>query len=214
MILDPARSAPAASPETEAFARLIKAHADTRDDALRARIEQDVWQRYGTSGTVLISDMASFSRISRVHGICHYLGLIHRVRKLWTPIIGQHGGVLLKCEADNCYAFFDRPDDAMAASVEVHGLLTRANADEAAEDRVFLSIGIDYGDLLMIGNDDFFGDPVNTASKLGEDLAGKGETLVTRRALERCEAGTAAHGESLHTRISEIEIEYYRFRHG
>ena len=46
--------------------------------------------------------------------------------------------------------------NAMAASVEVHGLLTRANADEAAEDRVFLSIGIDYGDLLMIGNDDFF----------------------------------------------------------
>ena len=48
----------------------------------------------------------------------------------------------------------------------------------------------------------------------GGHLAGKGETLVTRRALERCAAGTAAHGESLHTRISEIEIEYYRFRHG
>jgi len=79
---------------------------------------------------------------------------------------------------------------------------------------VHRSIGIDYGDLLLIGDEDYFGDPVNTASKLGEDLAGKGETLVTRRALERCDQGAEAHGESLNTRISEIEIEYFRFQHG
>ena len=214
MILDPARAPSDPSTETAEFARLVEAHAATRDAETRARIEEDVWRRFGTEGTVLISDMASFSRVSRVHGICHYLGLIHRVRRLWAPLIGQHGGVLLKSEADNCYAYFERPDDALAASVDVHGRLAEINAVEAAEDRVFLSIGIDYGRLLMIGRDDYFGDPVNTASKLGEDLAGKGETLITRRALERGTDGAEAHGESLMTRISEIEIEYFRFRHG
>ena len=68
--------------------------------------------------------------------------------------------------------------------------------------------------MLLIGEEDFFGDPVNTASKLGEDLAGKGETLVTRRAMDQCAEGSAPHGESLQTRISEIEIDYFRFRHG
>lgn len=206
--------ATAMSTESAEFSRLIAAHADTREAATRERIEQEVWRRYGATGVVLISDMASFSKISRVHGICHYLGLIHRIRRLWAPLIVEYGGRLLKCEADNCYAFFVRTDDALAASVEVHRRLAEANAVEAAEDRVFLSIGIDYGDLLLIGDEDYFGDPVNTASKLGEDLAGKGETLVTRRALERCDQGAEAHGESLNTRISEIEIEYFRFQHG
>lgn len=199
---------------SDEFFRLVADYSRSRDDALRAKIDSEIWQRFGRTGTALISDMASFSKISRSHGICHYLGLIHRVRRLWGPMISDHGGQLLKCEADNCYAFFERTDDALAASVAVHEALSAANAVEPAGDRVFLSIGIDFGDLLLIGGEDFFGDPVNTASKLGEDLAGKGETLITRRAIEQCASGPAAHGESLQTRISQIEIDYFRFRHG
>jgi len=207
-------STPARTGESAEFSRLVADYSRSRDASVRARIDGEIWQRFGRTGTVLISDMASFSKISRSHGICHYLGLIHRVRRLWAPMIADHRGQLLKCEADNCYAFFERTDDALAASVAVHEALSAANAEEPAGDRVFLSIGIDYGDLLFIGGEDFFGDPVNTASKLGEDLAGKGETLVTRRAIEQCAAGPAAHGESLQTRISQIEIDYFRFRHG
>lgn len=196
------------------FARMIEALAETRDAEERARLEVEMWDRFGSEGTVFISDMASFSRMSRAHGICHYLALIQRIRRLLAPLIERHGGRLLKCEADNCYAFFERPDDAVATGIEAHALLADANAEEPADSRVFLSIGIDHGELLLIDGQDFFGDPVNTASKLGEDLAGKGETLVTRRALERCVGGVDPHGTSLHTKISEIEIEYFRFRHG
>jgi adenylate cyclase len=199
---------------SEEFTRLIDALAETRAPDEQARIEQDVWARYGTEGTVLISDMASFSHMSRAHGICHYLGLIRRIRRLLAPLIGQHGGQLLKCEADNCYALFERPDDAFAASIAAHAALAAENAAAPAASRVFLSVGIDHGKLLLVGGEDYFGDPVNTASKLGEDLAGKGETLMTRRALEGCAAGIQPHGPSLSTRISEIEIEYFRFRHG
>lgn len=209
-----AGSTPAGTGESDEFFRLVAEYSRSRDDALRSKIDDEIWQRFGRRGTALISDMAGFSKISRSHGICHYLGLIHRVRRLWAPMISDHGGQLLKCEADNCYAFFERTDDALAASVAVHEALSAANAVEAAGDRVFLSIGIDYGELLLIGDEDYFGDPVNTASKLGEDLAGKGETLVTRRAIEQCAAGPAAHGESLQTRISQIEIDYFRFQHG
>jgi len=44
---------------------------------------------------------------------------------------------------------------------------------------VLLCIGLGYGDMLRIAEDDVFGAEVNAASKLGEDTAKEGEILVT-----------------------------------
>src|SRR5256886_5385868 len=41
--------------------------------------------------------------------------------------------------------------------------------------------GIGYGEILVIENEDIFGSEVNLASKLGEDLAQRGEILLTDR---------------------------------
>ncbi|MDH3276390.1 MAG: hypothetical protein OEM99_17815, partial [Gammaproteobacteria bacterium] len=73
-----------------------------------------------------------------------------------------------------------------------------------------LSVGIDYGRILLIGDTDFFGDPVNTASKLGEDLAIHAETLVTKRALEHSNFQVPELAERMVARISDIEIKYVR----
>ncbi|HSN50996.1 MAG TPA: hypothetical protein VLS87_00590, partial [Woeseiaceae bacterium] len=55
-----------------------------------------------------------------------------------------------------------------------------------------------------------FGDPVNTASKLGEDLAIKAETLVTKRALEHSTLRIPETAERMVARISDIQIKYVR----
>ena len=44
---------------------------------------------------------------------------------------------------------------------------------------MLLCVGIGYGRVLRIGDRDVFGQEVNAASKLGEDLATAGEILVT-----------------------------------
>lgn len=41
------------------------------------------------------------------------------------------------------------------------------------------SVGIDVGDLLLLETEDCFGDAVNLAYKLGEDIARPGEVMVT-----------------------------------
>ena len=47
-----------------------------------------------------------------------------------------------------------------------------------------VSIGIGYGDLHYVtSEDDYYGAEVNLASKLGEDVACGGETLLTEAAL-------------------------------
>jgi len=57
---------------------------------------------------------------------------------------------------------------------------------------------------------DFYGDPVNTASKLGEDLAGRSETLVTDRALAETDYVAPSTAEHMVARISDIEISYIK----
>ena len=192
------------------FDDLIAKYAEEPDPEKAEAIRQGIWDTYGTEGTVFISDMASFSSTSRKLGVCHFLKMIHRARQIIAPVIEGNNGMLLKCDADNCYAFFRNADDAIKASFEVNKVLFKANDAFGIGEQIYLSVGIDYGRVLLVGDIDFFGDPVNTASKLGEDLAVREEVLVTRRAIEHSNFEIPEIAERMVARISEIEIQYAR----
>lgn len=192
------------------FDSLIAGFADLRDPAEQETARGRIWERFGAEGAVFISDMANFSSTSRKLGVCHFLKLIHRARQTIAPIVAANHGRLLKCDADNCYAFFERTDDAIQASFDVNAALFRSNDEHSIAEQIYLSVGIDFGRVLLIDDVDFFGDPVNTASKLGEDLAIKAETLVTDRAIEQAQFPVPETAERMVARISEIEISYVR----
>ena len=192
------------------FVELIATLSASPDAEAQGKIKKTIWERYGTSGATFISDMANFSSTSRSLGICHFLKMIYRAREIVAPIIAANNGTLLKCDADNCYAYFSDTSDAIRSSFDLNKKLFKVNQEHEIEEHIYLSVGIDYGDLLLIGNSEFFGDPVNTASKLGEDLAIKGETLVTERALDRSTFDVNENAERMVARISNIEISYVR----
>ncbi|MGI9224064.1 MAG: adenylate/guanylate cyclase domain-containing protein [Woeseiaceae bacterium] len=192
------------------FDALIAELAEERDPDKAEAIREGIINKFAVHGAVFISDMASFSATSRKRGVCHFLKLIHRARQIMAPIIEASGGKLLKCDADNCYAFFETTDQAVKASFEVNAAVFASNEEFPLEEQIYLSIGIDFGRVLLIGDMDFYGDPVNTASKLGEDLAVRAETLVTNRALEHSNFEIPELAERMVARISDIEIKYVR----
>lgn len=192
------------------FDSLIADFSDESDPEKAEEVRQRIWDKFGTKGAVFISDMASFSSTSRKVGVCNFLKMIHRTRQIVAPVIEANRGVLLKCDADNCYAFFKSADDAIRASFDVNGALFEANDRFDLGEQVNLSVGIDFGRVLLIGDIEFFGDPVNTASKLGEDLATRNEVLVTHRAIENSNFEIPELAERMVARISEIEIQYVR----
>lgn len=192
------------------FDRQIADFSELADADEQESARGKIWDKYGVEGAVFISDMASFSSTSRKVGVCHFLKLIHRTRQMVAPLIAANSGLLLKCDADNCYAYFEHTDDAIKASFEINAALFESNKTYRMEEQIYLSVGIDYGRLLLIDNIDFFGDPVNTASKLGEDLAIKAETLVTRRAIENSSFEIPERAERMTARISDIKIKYIR----
>ena len=127
------------------FDALIGELADARDEETQGRIRKSIWDRFGTSGTVFISDMANFSRTSRSHGICHFLKLIHRAKAVVTPIVADNKGTLLKCEADNCYAFFENAGDALQASFDINAELFRGNQELELDERTIVFFTGDNG---------------------------------------------------------------------
>ena len=194
------------------FDSAIARFSDIRDPADQEKARSNIWEEYGTEGAVFISDMASFSSTSRKIGVCHFLKMIHRARQIVAPIIAANNGTLLKCDADNCYAFFNDAKNAIQASFDVNAALFESNDRHPLAEQIYLSVGIDYGRVLLIGDMDYYGDPVNTASKLGEDLAIKAETLVTERAIATTDFEVPETAERMVARISEIEIQYVRMQ--
>lgn len=131
--------------------------------------------------TIFILDMSGFSKTVQRYGIIHYLAMIQRMRRITRPIVEQNSGTVIKFEADNCFAIFPNPEKAIAASLEIHHDLEVANLMTDDMSDVHVSIGIGHGPILLFC-DDMYGNEMNLTSKLGEDVAERGEVLLTNAA--------------------------------
>ena len=152
-------------------------HPETRDE-IRAEIDE----RFRRDVAVLVLDACGFSRTVKGRGIVHFLALLERLERVIRPCVEEQHGRILRREADNIYAVFDTADHALAAARLIQGNVRAANEALPEDEEVGVSIGIGYGELLLVGPDDAWGDEMNLASKLGEDLADCDQILLTEAA--------------------------------
>ena len=158
-------------------------------DANRA-LEDELWAKAGRERAVLISDMSGFTRITRARGILHFLALFQQAQHIGEKMFERHGGRFLKTAADNLFALFDTVGAAAACAQSMLQEAEKLNAGVPREDgHVKLCIGIGFGRILELA-DDGFGDQVNVAFKLGEDVAQKGQILVSEPAVENLRKST------------------------
>jgi class 3 adenylate cyclase len=182
--------------------RMIE-HPQQRDELM-----QSIEEIFGQEKAVLVLDMSGFSRTTQTHGIILFLLMIHQMQLIVKPCIAAHGGLLVKAEADNLFCLFDTVTNAVRASLEIIQRLDAANIVLPEEQDLYVSIGIGYGQVLNVEDEDLFGNEVNLASKLGEDVARMGEILLTEG------AHVALQESDLKTReenitISGLELTYF-----
>jgi adenylate cyclase len=191
----------------QAFQQLLLDYAAASDLRQRQRIEQTLWDQFGHKKAVFVMDMSGFSLLTQKFGIVHYLSMVKRMQVITQPIIEQNGGQVVKFEADNCFAMFDDVSASIRAAIALNVAFNDLNlhTDESFDIRI--SIGIDYGDVLLIGGPDYFGDAVNRACKLGEDVAGPGEIFINKTAFDYIPLDADFHGETLELSISGIHLK-------
>jgi class 3 adenylate cyclase len=191
------------------FAQLLLKYAENSTDSGREKIKQQLWRRFGAHKAVLVMDMSGFSRLTQKYGIVHYLSMVHRMQLVTKPIVEQHAGQVIKFEADNCFAAFDNPHDAVLAAIALNIAFSSMNIFTVEEFDIRVSIGIDDGDVLMIGGPDYFGNSVNSACKLGEDIAAPGEILISESAFQQIPAEAGIVGKPMIISISGVELNAY-----
>lgn len=150
-----------------------------------SEIDTEIWRRFGQTRAILVLDMCGFSRLTMRYGITHFLAMIRRLGVIVRPVVERSGGQVVKAEADDLFATFEDVGAAVACARSIHASLEAANAFLPEDWDLHAGIGIGYGPLLVVGGVDLFGSEMNLASKLGEDLAQKGEILLTSSAREQ-----------------------------
>jgi len=192
------------------FDELLIRYSQAPEPDDRKGVEREIWDRFGMERAVFVLDMSGFSRLVRRYGVVHYLSMVRRMQMTARPVVSDFAGTIIKFEADNCFATFEDCLSAVKAAVSLKHAFDAANLLTADELDIEISCGIAYGPILVIHGEDFFGNAVNLASKLGEDIARSGEILITEDARERIpdEAGFGFAPEC-HA-ISGIEIRAFR----
>jgi adenylate cyclase len=173
-------------------------------------IDQQVRDAFARQVAILVLDMVGFSRLTVQHGIIHYLAMIHQMEEAARPAVIGNGGRVIKQEADNLYAIYEDPAHALESALDIFRAFNTVKNVVPPERDIFGSVGIGYGPSLVIEGEDLFGSEVNFACKLGEDLAGKSEILLTQ-------AAHAALPEDRYVclpvtfEVSEMKLDCYRY---
>jgi class 3 adenylate cyclase len=191
------------------FQDLLLDFSQTEEMKERKHIEESLWRVYGAEFAVFVLDMSGFSMLTRKYGIVHYLSMVRRMQLTTEPIVKSYGGRMLKYEADNCFAVFPEPLAAVNAAIAIQHAFKAANLLTSDDLDIHISCGIDYGKLLIIGNEDCFGDPVNRTSKMGEDVAAAGEILITQEAMQMIPAEAGVVSREISISISGVNILAY-----
>jgi adenylate cyclase len=188
-------------------------YSQTEDMEQRRQIEQNIWSEYGAEYAVFVLDMSGFSLMTRKYGIVHYLSMVRRMQLTTEPIVKSYGGRMIKYEADNCFAVFPDPLAAVNAAIAMQHAFAASNLLTSDDLDIYIACGIDYGKLLILEQEDCFGDPVNRASKIGEDIAAAGEILITKEALEMIPVHTGIRSREIKVLISGIELPAYKIEY-
>jgi adenylate cyclase len=175
---------------------------------LRAELTETIERTFAEQRAVLILDMSGFCRTTHLYGIVSFLLMIHRMQLICRPCVEQNRGVVIKADADNLFCLFDTVRDAIRASQDIIEHLDAANKVLPVEQHLYAAIGIGYGKILNIADQDLFGDEVNLASKLGEDIAGMREILLTSAARAEI-ADEAIQTPERTISVSGISLTYY-----
>ncbi len=153
-----------------------------KPDANVDEIDRRIWDLFGEEWAVMFTDLAGFSRRVEEFGIVHFLQVIHEQRKLLFPVLESHDGLLIKEEADSLLVTFRSTNRALDCALAMQRACTQVNQRRKPAEQLLLCVGLGFGRVLRIGDQDVWGKEVNSASRLGEDTARAGEILLTEAA--------------------------------
>ncbi|MGI9265100.1 MAG: hypothetical protein ACR2QU_09225 [Gammaproteobacteria bacterium] len=142
-------------------------------------------KKYLAEKAILVLDLTGFTVTAIERGAVHSFLRILDAHQLCMPVLFDQQAELVRVFADDIVALFPTADQGLNAALEIH----RRTGSEAwlQDERVQHArccIGLGFGQVYTIGPNLAMGDEMNRTSKLGEDIARGGETLLSEGAYQ------------------------------
>jgi class 3 adenylate cyclase len=142
-------------------------------------------QKYLSEKAILVLDLTGFTETAMRKGAIHSFLRILDAHKLCLPVLSEHSADFVRVFADDIVALFSQADQALDAAVEIHRRTSsEAWLNDGPVSHARCCIGVGFGPVYAIGPNLAMGDEMNRASKLGEDIARGGETLLSESAYQ------------------------------
>eukprot|EP00163_Fabomonas_tropica_P021029 TRINITY_DN36983_c0_g1_i1.p1 TRINITY_DN36983_c0_g1~~TRINITY_DN36983_c0_g1_i1.p1 ORF type:complete len:426 (+),score=86.16 TRINITY_DN36983_c0_g1_i1:275-1552(+) len=134
---------------------------------------------------VFVCDMSGCTRLTRKLGTEHFTSLIFKMRELITPYLKGYGGQMKYAYGDDVYAYFRNPADALEAALLAAQCVSTYNDTHSGDERVTMDgIGLSFGEGVSDLGYSYYGEVVDEAEELGENVAEGGEVLITHSMYE------------------------------
>jgi class 3 adenylate cyclase len=104
-------------------------------------------------------------------------------RAVTNALVAKHGGRIVKTTGDGVLLEFPSVVDAVECAVAVQAVMAERNKDIPEDRRMLYRIGINFGDILIEG-DDILGGGVNVAARL-EGIAEPGGICISSSAYDQ-----------------------------
>ncbi len=139
------------------FQQMRSTHLDNKT---RFEMEQNMKEL-----TIFFIDIAGYTKRSNTSDISEIMVMLDDFGQIIQPIGERFNGNLIKKIGD-CFMYtFEAPLDAVLASLEIQKQLKKHNEMTVESERLHTRIGLNTGKV-FVKEDDVYGDPVNTASRV------------------------------------------------
>lgn len=128
--------------------------------------------------TILSADVVGYSRLMAADESGTLAQLRAHRKELIEPKTAEYRGRVVKLMGDGSLMEFGSVVDAVLFAVEVQRAMAARNADIPEDRRITYRIGINIGDIIVVG-DDIYGDGVNVAARL-QSIAEPGGICISR----------------------------------
>lgn len=128
--------------------------------------------------TILSADIVGYSGLMAADESGTLAQLRAHRKELIEPKTAEYRGRVVKLMGDGTLMEFGSVVDAVLFAVEVQRVMAARNADIPKDRQIIYRIGINIGDIIVVG-DDIYGDGVNVAARL-QSLAEPGGICIAR----------------------------------
>ena len=146
---------------------------------LRSVVTEVIHKKFEKDTTVLLADMKDFTVRTQKDSV-ESAQAVQDMSDILEETVNSYDGIGFNTEGDSFIATFDKPDQAIVAALKSVEEINKYNERVKAENRIFIHIGICFGEVIFKGERPFVGTAVNLAARIMKE-AEPNKVVITEK---------------------------------